>query len=153
MKKLELKVPPIVVFLLSILLMYGLKSFAPSFQVTVPFLHMTSFLFTVAALLIGGAAVQEFRKIKTTTNPIKPESASQMVCTGVFSYTRNPMYLAMLLLLIALGLWWEHLSVFLVGVLFVSYLNRFQIKPEERALETLFGAEYVEYKSKVHRWV
>ena len=62
------------------------------------------------------------------------------------------MYLAMLLLLIALGLWWEHLSVFLVGILFVSYLNRFQIKPEERALETLFGSKYLEYKGKVHRW-
>lgn len=63
------------------------------------------------------------------------------------------MYMALLLLIIAVGLWWQHLSVVLCGVLFVSYMNRFQIKPEEHVLERLFGDEYLDYKNQVRRWI
>ncbi|WP_043884715.1 methyltransferase family protein, partial [Vibrio antiquarius] len=92
-------------------------------------------------------------KVKTTVNPVKPDTASSVVRTGVFSFSRNPMYMALLLLIIAIGLWWQHLSVVLCSVVFVSYINRFQIKPEERVLERLFGEEYVDYKNHVRRWI
>lgn len=58
------------------------------------------------------------------------------------------MYVALLLVIVAIGLWWQHLSVILCGVLFVVYMNRYQIKPEERALERLFGEDYLDYKTK-----
>ncbi|MCR9350150.1 MULTISPECIES: methyltransferase family protein [Vibrio] len=153
MKKLELKVPPVVVFLLVILLMYGLKVLTPSMNIRVPFVEFVVGVLTLLSGYMGIAGVYEFRKVKTTVNPVKPEAASSVVITGVFAFSRNPMYTALLLLIIATGLWWQHLSVVLCGVTFVSYMNRFQIKPEERVLERLFGEEYVDYKNHVRRWL
>ncbi|WP_045378424.1 methyltransferase family protein [Vibrio campbellii] len=153
MKKLELKVPPVALFLLMVLLMYWLKDTMPEMKITVPFVEFVTAGLIVIAGFIGIAGVYEFRKAKTTVNPVKPETASQVVDTGVFAYTRNPMYVALLLVIIAIGLWWQHLSVILCGALFVAYMNRFQIKPEERALERLFGEDYLDYKNQVRRWI
>lgn len=133
--------------------MYWLKGLTPTFMITVPFVEFVVAALTLLSGFIGIAGVYEFRKAKTTVNPVKPESASSVVNTGVFAYTRNPMYVALLLLIIALGLWWQHLSVILCGAVFISYMNRYQIKPEERALERLFGEDYLKYKNRVRRWV
>ncbi|CAM2835699.1 isoprenylcysteine carboxylmethyltransferase family protein [Vibrio mytili] len=153
MRKLELKIPPVAVFLLVTLIMYCVKEVTPGFMIHVPFDDFVVSALVILSGFIGIAGVYEFRKVKTTVNPVKPEAASSVVNTSVFAYTRNPMYLALLLLIIALGLWWEHLSVIPCGILFVSYMNRYQIKPEERALERLFGDEYLKYKNRVHRWI
>ena len=120
MRKLELKVPPVVVFLLVILLMYGLKVLTPSMNIRVPFVEFVVGVLTLLSGYMGIAGVYEFRKVKTTVNPVKPEAASSVVRTGVFAFSRNPMYTALLLLIIATGLWWQHLSVVLCGVIFVS---------------------------------
>ncbi|MCS0437968.1 methyltransferase family protein [Vibrio diabolicus] len=153
MRKLELKVPPVAVFLLVILLMYGLTVLVPSLNISVPFVEVVVGGLTLLSGYMGIAGVYEFHKVKTTVNPVKPDTASSVVRTGVFSFSRNPMYMALLLLIIAIGLWWQHLSVMLCSVVFVSYMNRFQIKPEERVLERLFGEEYVDYKNHVRRWI
>lgn len=125
----------------------------PEMKITVPFVEFVTAGLILIAGVVGIAGVYEFRKAKTTVNPVKPETASLVVDTGVFAYTRNPMYVALLLVIIAIGLWWQHLSVILCGVLFVTYMNRFQIKPEERALERLFGEDYLDYKNQVRRWI
>lgn len=153
MKKLELKVPPVALFLLMVLLMHWLKGTLPEMKITVPFVEFVSAGLIALAVAVGIAGVYEFRKAKTTVNPVKPETASMVVDTGIFAYTRNPMYVALLLVIIAVGLWWQHLSVILCSVLFVAYMNRFQIKPEERALERLFGEDYLDYKNQVRRWI
>lgn len=153
MRKLELKVPPVAVFLLVILLMYGLTVLVPSLNISVPFVEVVVGGLTLLSGYMGIAGLYEFHKVKTTVNPVKPDTASSVVRTGVFSFSRNPMYMALLLLIIAIGLWWQHLSVVLCSVVFVSYMNRFQIKPEERVLERLFGEEYVDYKNHVRRWI
>ncbi|AYO14912.1 isoprenylcysteine carboxylmethyltransferase family protein [Vibrio owensii] len=153
MKKLELKVPPVALFLLMVLMMYWLKDVVPEMKITVPFVEFVTAGLVLIAGFVGIAGVYEFRKAKTTVNPVKPETASLVVDTGVFAYTRNPMYVALLLVIIAIGLWWQHLSVILCGVLFVAYMNRYQIKPEERALERLFGEDYLDYKNQVRRWI
>ncbi|TMX37079.1 hypothetical protein DA096_01450 [Vibrio rotiferianus] len=153
MKKLELKVPPVALFLLMVLLMYWLKGTLPEMKITVPLVEFVSAGLIALAVAVGIAGVYEFRKAKTTVNPVKPETASMVVDTGIFAYTRNPMYVALLLVIIAVGLWWQHLSVILCSVLFVAYMNRFQIKPEERALERLFGEDYLDYKNQVRRWI
>jgi len=153
LRKLELKVPPVAVFLLVILLMYGLTVLVPSLNISVPFVEVVVGGLTLLSGYMGIAGVYEFHKVKTTVNPVKPDTASSVVRTGVFSFSRNPMYMALLLLIIAIGLWWQHLSVVLCSVVFVSYMNRFQIKPEERVLERLFGEEYVDYKNHVRRWI
>ena len=153
MRKLELKVPPVAVFLFVILLMYGLTILMPSLNIRVPFVEFVVGGLTLLSGYMGLSGLYEFHKLKTTVNPVKPESASLVVRTGIFAFSRNPMYMALLLLIIAIGLWWQHLSVVLCSVVFVSYMNRFQIKPEERALKRLFGKEYVDYKNYVRRWI
>src|SRR5262245_22635514 len=95
---------------------------------------------TGIAIAIGG--VMSFRRAKTTVNPLKPETSAVLVSSGVYSFTRNPMYLGMLLVLFA---WAAYLSSVwsLVGpVCFALYITRFQIVPEERALDRLFGASF-----------
>ncbi len=153
LRKLELRVPPVAVFLLVVLLMYGLKKLMADFTLTVPLVEYVVAGLTLLSGYVGIAGVYEFRKVKTTVNPVKPENASSVVNSGIFAYSRNPMYFALLLLIIALGLWWQHLSVIFCAALFVSYMNRYQIKPEEVVLERLFGKEYLKYKNRVRRWI
>ncbi len=86
-------------------------------------------------------------------NPTKPSATSSLVTGGVFRLTRNPMYLSLLLYLLA---WAAYLSNWLAALLvplFVVYITELQIKPEERALSALFGAEYASYKARVRRWL
>ena len=99
------------------------------------------------------AGVVSFRQAQTIVNPLKPETASALVRSGIYQYSRNPMYVGFALLLLA---WACYLAspVALFGLLgFVLYMNRFQISPEERALATLYGSEYQVYQTQVRRWL
>jgi protein-S-isoprenylcysteine O-methyltransferase Ste14 len=109
-------------------------------------------LAAVALLLMLGAAAQMFLA-KTTVNPLHPERATRLITTGVFAYSRNPIYLADLLLLTAWALWLGNLENIVLPGLFVWYIGRFQIAPEEKALTRLFGAEFEAYCARVRRWV
>jgi len=97
-------------------------------------------------------ALVQFLVAKTTTNPLKPEKAAQLVITGIYQYTRNPMYLGMLLFLIALGLYLGNAFNTLTAAGFVYYMNHFQIKKEEDALLAKFGKTYQLYQKAVRRW-
>ncbi|EOS8553168.1 isoprenylcysteine carboxylmethyltransferase family protein [Vibrio vulnificus] len=153
MDKLELKIPPVAVFLILILFMYLASEFFISWSFSLSGrLWFAGVLFGLSGA-IGMAGVLAFRQAQTTVNPVKPESASTVVSNGIFAYTRNPMYLALLLLLLAYAIWLENMLAFVGCSLFVAYMNRFQIHPEERALEGLFGERYLFYKQKVRRWI
>ncbi len=103
------------------------------------------------AVAIGG--VISFRRANTTVNPLKPETSAALVSTGVYSFTRNPMYLGMVLALCAWAAYLSSLWALVGPVVFALYINRFQIVPEERVLDRLFGAPFVEYKKRVRRWL
>ncbi len=103
------------------------------------------------AVAIGG--VVSFRRAKTTVNPLKPETSAALVSTGVYSFTRNPMYLGMVLALFAWAVYLSSIWSLVGPVLFGLYITRFQIVPEERVLDRLFGAPFAEYKKRVHRWL
>lgn len=123
--------------------------------VSVPFAARVGVAVVLASvgLTFGVAAMLSFLREKTTMNPIKPGAASSLVTGGVFRFTRNPMYLSLLLYLLA---WTAYLSNWLALLLvpvFVLYINQLQIKPEERALSALFGSEYASYKARVRRWL
>ena len=107
----------------------------------------------VLSLLIGLWAVYGFHRAKTTVNPLKPEAASALVVRGVYRWTRNPMYLAMLLVLAGWACIVSNGAALAMLPLFVIYLNRFQIGPEERALHARFGADFEQYKRNVRRWL
>jgi len=106
----------------------------------------------ILGFLIMVIAILQFFKKKTTTDPLHPEKANHLVTTGIFQYTRNPMYLAMLLFLIAFGLRLGNAFNTLLAAGFVYYMNHFQIKHEEKALTEKFGKEYLLYLKAVRRW-
>lgn len=111
----------------------------------------------IAVLLMGAAVclagVLSFRLARTTVNPLRPETASALVSSGIYRHTRNPMYLGFAIALVA---WAFYLAspVALLGVVgFVLYMNRFQIGPEEQALAILFGEDFAAYRTRVRRWL
>jgi protein-S-isoprenylcysteine O-methyltransferase Ste14 len=104
-------------------------------------------------LVMGISGVVTFRKAKTTIDPTKPYTASSLVTRGVYSVSRNPMYLGGLIILLGWAVFLVSALAFFLLPAYVLYINRFQIKPEERALKSLFGDAYVDYQSRVRRWV
>jgi protein-S-isoprenylcysteine O-methyltransferase Ste14 len=94
-----------------------------------------------------------FRAARTTVNPLHPEKASALVSAGVYRVTRNPMYVGMLCLLLAWAAFLATPAALVGPLLFVLYITRFQIIPEERILRERFGESYVEYMKQVRRWI
>ncbi len=81
------------------------------------------------------------------------EPTTAIVVRGPFKFSRNPIYLAMLLLQLGVGIWANSLWFFGLAALFVMLLWWGVISREERYLERKFGAEYVSYKAGVRRWL
>ncbi len=153
MRFLELRIPPPLVGLAMGAGMWAIAHAAPTLQLS----SSVRWAVTAALILIGVVValggVMSFRRARTTVNPLKPETSAALVTSGVYSFTRNPMYLGMLLVLVG---WSAYLSSVwaLVGpICFALYITRFQIIPEERVLDGLFGAPFADYKKRVRRWI
>lgn len=110
-------------------------------------------LVALAGLALMVAAAWTMLRARTTVNPLRPERTTRLVTHGVFARTRNPIYLGDALLLLALALGLGNWLNFLLLPLFVGFIGRFQIVPEERALERLFGDEFRAYCARVRRWL
>ncbi len=152
-KLLELKIPPPVVFLISGGLMKLLAAVAPSARFVLPAGKPIALGIASAGALLALPAILSFLRAGTALLPEKPAKTTKLVVTGVYSLSRNPMYLALLLVLIG---WAVYLTNFAAAVplpLFVAYLNRFQIIPEERVLASKFGSDYDAYAQRVRRWL
>ena len=150
---LETRIPAPVVALLIAVAMHQLSPAVEATDVLVIVRKVALDLTFQLSGLCALAAFLGFMRSRTTINPLKPERASVLVTDGIYRYTRNPMYLSLLLLLLgyAIDLWrWPAL---LGPVAYVAYITRFQILPEERVLEAKFGDEYLGYKQKVRRWI
>jgi protein-S-isoprenylcysteine O-methyltransferase Ste14 len=149
----DLKILPVLQVLIIALMMIVANYFHPNFTLNLPEnLWISLFIFLIA-IALAIFAVCSFRQHKTTVNPMKPESSTTVVNTGVYAFSRNPMYLAMLIALIALAYYIEHLSSIPLLIVFVIYMTKFQIIPEEKALSELFGQHYLDYKTQVRRWL
>lgn len=103
--------------------------------------------------LVGPLGIREFARAKTTIDPVNITNASTLVTSGVFRITRNPMYVSMASLLIAEAFYLAAPLALLGPLLFVLFINRFQIIPEERAMTAKFGAQYKAYQARVRRWL
>ncbi len=133
--------------------MWGIASSTPTIQKddSSPVISASAITFIGAFFCIAG--VVSFRQAKTTVNPLKPEKASSLVSSGIYRVSRNPMYVGFALFLLAWAVYLASLWA-LAGVAgFVLYINRFQIVPEERALKSLFGDEFEDYRMRVKRWL
>ena len=95
----------------------------------------------------------QFRRAQTTANPFKPDAATALVTSGVFSWTRNPMYLGLFILLLGWAIKLGSLSAFIAALLFVPLIYIVQIRAEEYALRARFGTDYDRYCQHVNRWV
>lgn len=152
MKNLELKIPPAVVFLICIGLIWEVNRW--TFIEGLSFKTGTGIIILILVIgcLVGVLGIIEFRRKSTSANPHKPENASTLVTSGIYTFSRNPMYTALLIVLCAAAFKWGSLAGFLILPLFISYMTQFQIKPEETVLEQKFGEDFVEYKTHVRRW-
>jgi protein-S-isoprenylcysteine O-methyltransferase Ste14 len=153
MRWLEHRVPPPVVALAAAALMWLLARYVPIADASFPGHTIAAIALALLGLGVALAGVLEFRRLRTTVNPLHPEKASALVRGGIFRRTRNPMYLGMCMVLLAWALWLAELLALAGPLLFVLYMNRFQIGPEEKVMRKLFGAEYVDYERTVRRWL
>lgn len=153
MLALELKIPPVALAVLFALAMWLLAQLTPSFAVPLLWRQILAGIFTFTGTVIALSGVLAFRRANTTVDPRVPQQSSSLVIRGIYRYSRNPMYLGFLLLLLALACYLMNVAAMTLLPLFVLYMNRFQIVPEERFLLQKFGAEYQAYCERVRRWV
>jgi protein-S-isoprenylcysteine O-methyltransferase Ste14 len=153
MKTLELKIPPPIAAVLVGLAMWWTAYVLPAVHLTRPARSMIAGAFAVFGLIVALLAFRAFRQAKTTISPINPEAASSLVTGGIYSHTRNPMYVGLTALLVGWAVWLSVPWVFLGPVGFMLFLTRFQINPEERIMSAKFGRNYDGYRKRVRRWL
>ena len=153
MANLKLKIPPVIQAGICILAMWLLSRYVPLISFEIIYQPAITAIIITIGSLIAVAGIVSFKKAKTTVDPRTPGKASELVIVGIYNYTRNPMYLGLLAILISLALFFGAVSSFLAIPPFVWFMNRLQIEPEEEALEELFGESFREYKLKVRRWL
>lgn len=153
MKALEHKVPPPAIAVTVAAVMWLISVATPTLILSLPLRLTLAISFAAVGLGVALSGIVSFARSRTTINPLNPQAATTLVDSGVYRFSRNPMYLGILLVLVG----WAALlgNAFAVLVLpgFVWYINRFQIIPEERALLECFGSAFVAYSGKVRRWL
>lgn len=149
---LERRIPPVALSLIAAGSMWLLSRITTACSVALPGRAALTLALAFAAILVGVSGVSAFRRARTTVNPLAPAEATSLVTEGIYSRTRNPMYLALALALAAWACWLASPVALLVLPAFVAYLTRYQIVPEERALEAAFGEPFRAYCRRVGRW-
>jgi protein-S-isoprenylcysteine O-methyltransferase Ste14 len=152
-RALELKIPPPIIMFLIGVLMWMFARATPAWDFHLPARIIFAFVLFAGGLATGSAGVATFRRAKTTANPLKPESSSSLVTWGIYAITRNPMYLGGLVMLTGWAAFLENPFPLFFLPVYMLYINRFQIAPEERILTALFGAGYSDYQARVRRWL
>ncbi len=149
----SLHIPPPLQALFWAALMWGATRVLPDLNYSFTGQSLLAAVSAGTGIIIAAISVGAFVKAKTTVHPIKLHKSSTLVTNGLYKISRNPMYLAMLLFLLGWFVFLGNPLTFFGVVGFLWVMNIIQIKPEEVALETLFGAEYIAYKNRVRRWL
>ena len=149
---LEIKIPP-----LALLFLFGALMWVVSadslFTIALPWYSAFALICCTVGFAIVLAGVLTFRRAKTTVNPLTLEATTTMVTSGIYRFTRNPMYLGFLFVLTGWAIYLSNVLAFALLPVFVWYMNRFQILPEERALAAKFSHAFTAYKCSVRRWL
>ncbi len=145
------KIPPPILVLILVMSIYFSQNQLEI--IYLPYKHSISILILLAGILILINPVFKFIKSKTTVNPVKFAKVNKLVTSGIFKYSRNPMYLGMILIIISTTIFYLNYYSVITPFIFYFWINRFQIKREEIFLKEKFGKEYLLYKSKTRRWI
>jgi protein-S-isoprenylcysteine O-methyltransferase Ste14 len=108
----------------------------------------------VLFIISGYLALNAFmvlKKWRTFVDPNKP--TTQIVDEGPFRFSRNPMYLSLVVFLIALSVLFLSIWFFLSAIILWLLLDLLAVTPEEEYLAQKFDERYAEYKSRVRRWI
>lgn len=147
------RIPPPIVLLITAGLMWLVSRSNFAYPVDILYPWIIGLSFAAVGVLIAFFAIREFNAVETTINPLEPASATALVDTGIFTVSRNPMYLGLLLILTGWGIWLGSLTGLAIIIVFVVAITELQIKPEEAALRSLFGDDYENYCQRVRRWI
>ena len=152
MTTLETRIPPPVVALIVAFLMWNSSVWLAGFAAPAWRIHVV-WVLVLLGVCCDLSGLWLFYRARTTVNPMKPGATSSLVIKGIYRWTRNPMYLGLLLMLSAGAVYLWTPWALLGPAAFVAYINRFQIVPEERVMRERFGAAYEAYCRRVRRWV
>lgn len=153
MSFLELKIPPVAQVIITAAAMVGVSKTMPSLKFSLNGSTALAIGLGVIGLSSGIMGVTQFRKAQTTPNPQALEKVSSLVTSGIYQYSRNPMYLGLVLILLGWAIYLSHFLAFILIPIFMMYMTRFQIQPEERMIKQKFGNKYQAYLNKVRRWI
>lgn len=153
MRVLRLKIPPVALLFVTAVLMWSSSRFAPKISFVIPMGNFIALAMAATGAVTSILGVASFRRVGTTVNPLNPGASSTLVRWGIYSLSRNPMYLGFLMLLLAWEIYLSNALALVFIPLFVVYMNRFQIEPEESALRSRFGRDFDSYASQVRRWL
>lgn len=153
MSTLELKIPPVALVLITGAAMWLVSAVAPALTLQLPYEQAIALVLAIAGGFVAVWGVVSFRRMGTTVNPTNPHATSSLVSTGIYRFSRNPMYLGFLLTLAGWAVFLANALALVFVPVFVAYMNRFQITPEERVLSAMFGTEFSAYRRRVRRWV
>jgi protein-S-isoprenylcysteine O-methyltransferase Ste14 len=149
----ELKIPPLVVVCAIAIGQWLCSARMVALSLEIPFRTPLASIVALCGFGFATAGVLAFRRAKTTVDPTRPFATTTIVTTSVYRISRNPMYVGFLLSLTSFAIACANGAAFLWLPLFVLYLNRFQIGPEERYLTDKFGDAYANYRARVRRWI
>jgi protein-S-isoprenylcysteine O-methyltransferase Ste14 len=150
---LETRVPPPVVLLIAALLAWGISRAWPGMEVLIPARRALYWTLAGLGLAVAAAGVLEFFRAGTTVNPMRPAKVSSLVTSGIYRFTRNPMYVGDVLILAAVVVFFANPLCLAAVALFIAWMNVLQIPAEERALRERFGEAYDAYRARVRRWI
>ena len=137
--------------LISFVLMWFLDSYLPVYvYLQSPWTYL-GILPVVAGVAIAMVAVGRFKRAQTGIVPF--DEATTLVTKGLYQYTRNPMYLGMFMILSGLAFMLGSISPLLPLGLFMLVIRYNFVAGEERFLEDAFGQDYLDFKTKVRRWL
>ena len=142
--------PPLVALTFGFLINYT-KNIFPKIEIKKEII-IGSFMI-ISGLIVILSAITLFKKYQTTITPLNPANATKLITDGIYKFSRNPMYLGLLLVLFGISIILNPIGGLFLIPLFILYLNFFQIIPEENAMVDLFKNEFLEYKKNVRRWI
>ena len=149
----DTRIPPPLVALALIALVWWADRALPGMRLAFAGQGAVAALFAALGVACALAGVLALRSAGTTVSPFDPDRSTQLVVAGIYTRTRNPMYLGLLLAITGFVVWRGQPLGLLALPALVLFITRFQIRPEEAALHRRFGAVFAAYCQRVRRWL